>query len=375
MKLKLLPVVAFVAVGAMVAYAQDRGDSKPDKRAEAGDISAFHAHAPKYTPEGELVRPEGWRKWVYVGTPVTPHDMNGGKANFPEFHNVYVDPESFATFERTGEFPNGTQLVKELTLVGSKSAVSGNGYFMGEFSGLEVAVKDTVRFKDEPGGWVYFSFGHVEESKYAKTAKAFPAASCNSCHESSADNDFVFTQYYPVLRAAMPDHKLKAADEARNAKKQMDKSSLKAAMGAVGASSEEATADDYAMKVFAWLQKGGYKKYKAESSVHPSSSGAAVHGDVRVFVNSKLDESMMSGNEQHPVGSVAVKELHKDGEMYGWAAAIKAREDDGKGNGWYWYETLSTTDGSKPVAASVGNTQCVGCHSVGQDYIRIGDIK
>ena len=61
-----------------------------------------------------------------------------------------------------------------------------------------------MRFKDEPGGWAYFSFGHVEESEYTKKAKAFPAESCNSCHESSADTDFVFTQYYPILRAAMP---------------------------------------------------------------------------------------------------------------------------------------------------------------------------
>ena len=161
--------VCLVCVGALVAFAQENGGTA----SKADQVEAFHAHGPKYTAGGELIRPEGWRKWVYVGTPLTPHDMNGGKANFPEFHNVYVDPESFATFELTGEFPNGTQVLKELVLVGSKEAVSGHGYFMGEFAGLEVAVKDTVRFKSEPGGWAYFSFGHVEEEKYAKTAKAF----------------------------------------------------------------------------------------------------------------------------------------------------------------------------------------------------------
>ena len=30
--------------------------------------------------DGALVRPEGYREWVYVGTPVTPNDMNDGKA-------------------------------------------------------------------------------------------------------------------------------------------------------------------------------------------------------------------------------------------------------------------------------------------------------
>ena len=61
-----------------------------------------NAHAARFTEAGDLIRPLGWRR-VYVGTPLTPHDMNQDKAAFPEFHNVYVDPERFATFERTGE--------------------------------------------------------------------------------------------------------------------------------------------------------------------------------------------------------------------------------------------------------------------------------
>ena len=195
-----LSLIGACALGAFTVFAQEADEGGAAKAADSGAVNAFRGSGPHYTADGELIRPEGWRKWVYVGTPLTPHDMNGGDASFPEFHNVYVDPESFATFERTGEFANGTQLLKELVLVGSKEAVSGNGYFMGEFAGLEVAVKDTVRFKDQPGGWAYFSFGHVEESQYTKTAKAFPAEACNSCHEASADTDFVFTQYYPVLR-------------------------------------------------------------------------------------------------------------------------------------------------------------------------------
>lgn len=43
---------------------------------------------------GELERPTGYREWVYVGTPVTPNDMNMGKAAFPEHHNVYIEPNS-----------------------------------------------------------------------------------------------------------------------------------------------------------------------------------------------------------------------------------------------------------------------------------------
>src|SRR5260370_18999702 len=86
--------------------------------------------------------------------------MNGGEARFPEFHAVYIDPESFAHYEKTGEFRDGTVLVKELSSVGSKEAPSGKGYFMGEFSGLEAAIKDSKRFKAQPGSCAYFSFPH-----------------------------------------------------------------------------------------------------------------------------------------------------------------------------------------------------------------------
>ena len=165
-----------------------------------------------YTTDGQVMIPKNWRQWVYVGTPLTPNALNNGKASFPEFHNVYIEPTAFAHWQKTGKFANGTQIAKELVLVrqkdkdemnkdGSTSEVSGVGYFQGEFQGLELTIKDTKRYPKEPGGWVYFSFGHKPEP-YNKTAKAFPADKCNACHEGAAADDFVFTQFYPVLRAS-----------------------------------------------------------------------------------------------------------------------------------------------------------------------------
>jgi hypothetical protein len=150
---------------------------------------------------GELERPTGYREWVYVGTPVTPNDMNNGKAAFPEFHNVYIDPESWAHWKKTGEFRDNTILIKELVSVGSKAAVSGMGYFMGDFVGLEATIKSKKHFGSEPGNWAYFSFSTPDHKTLTTTAKAFPAASCNGCHAASAADDFVFTQYYPILIA------------------------------------------------------------------------------------------------------------------------------------------------------------------------------
>ena len=150
---------------------------------------------------GQLERPTGYREWIYVGTPLTPNDMNNGKAAFPEFHNVYIDPESWAHWKTKGEFRDGTILMKELVSVGSKAAVSGQGYFEGDFIGLEATIKSKSHFPNEPGNWAYFSFSKPDLKSLTTSAKAFPAASCNGCHAGAAADDFVFTQYYPVLRA------------------------------------------------------------------------------------------------------------------------------------------------------------------------------
>jgi hypothetical protein len=111
-----------------------------------------------------------------------------------------MDPESFAHVEKTGEYRDGTVLVKELVAVGSKEESSGKGYFQGDFSGLEISVKDSKRFPDEPGNWAYFSFGHKYPLK-AETAKN-GATSCNSCHEKNATK-FVFSDLYPVLKDSL----------------------------------------------------------------------------------------------------------------------------------------------------------------------------
>lgn len=161
----------------------------------------------KFNEAGELTRPAGYREWIYIGAPLTPNDLNNGKAAFPEFHNVYIDPASYAHWKRTGSFRDGTVIVKELVSVGAKQSASGNGYFMGDYIGLEAMVKDKRRFTGEPGNWGFYRF--TDEVNYdfkamKVRAKANAAANCASCHQANAKQDLVFIQHYPVLRASQP---------------------------------------------------------------------------------------------------------------------------------------------------------------------------
>jgi hypothetical protein len=171
-------------------------------------------YLPEYTASGDLVLPKNFNEWVYVGSPLTPIALNGGKkcpepasdssgpcTGFPEYHNVYIEPGSYEIYKQTKQFPEGTILFKELQLTlpaqnpdGSRTEPSGRGFFGGKFNGADVTVKDTKRFAAS-GGWGYFNFNHHEPK--APTAKVTDCG--HACHLGGAKKDEVWTQFYPLL--------------------------------------------------------------------------------------------------------------------------------------------------------------------------------
>jgi Cytochrome P460 len=160
-------------------------------------------YPPKYNDAGDLLLPENWHDWIFVGSPLTPNALNNGKAMFPEFHNVYIEPCSYETFQKTNSFPDGTVFFKELQLTlpkqnpdGSRTEPSGRGFFPGPYNGADVTVKDSKKYADS-GGWGYYNFNHHEPK--APTAKVKPKEECAYCHIASAKKDEVWTQFYPLL--------------------------------------------------------------------------------------------------------------------------------------------------------------------------------
>jgi cytochrome P460 len=144
-----------------------------------------------------------WRTWVFVGAPLTPNALNSGRAGFPEYHNVYIQPWAYATYKKTHEFPEGTIMFKELQLTlpaqnsdGSRSEPSGRGYFPGAFNGADVTVKDSKRYA-ATGGWGFFDFNHHEPK--VPTTAVQPKEMCAFCHLQGAKKDEVWTQFYAIL--------------------------------------------------------------------------------------------------------------------------------------------------------------------------------
>jgi len=163
--------------------------------------------APVFEANNTLLRPVNYREWVFVGSsrglsysqnPPAPNSNAAAEM----YHNVYIKPEAYREFAKTGKFPEGTVLAMEMASADTKREPGLQGSYEKEFVGLEVSVKDSKRFE---GGWAYFNFSNGMGSTYRDKAQPFPAsAGCVSCHKQNAETDNVFTQFYPVLRAAKP---------------------------------------------------------------------------------------------------------------------------------------------------------------------------
>lgn len=170
-----------------------------------------------FNADGTVQVPTGFRKWVFVGAPLTPEGLNNGKfncdqpggctkSNFPEYHHVYIEQKNVDAYLKTGEFPEGTVIVKELTRVlnptfpdSSRKEPSGRGYFNGQYNGIDMTVKDSKRFA-KTNGWGFFTFGH-HPLPYEKTSADRPVSECAGCHIANvAATDMTWIQFYPLLR-------------------------------------------------------------------------------------------------------------------------------------------------------------------------------
>src|SRR5437764_1298248 len=70
--------------------------------------------AAQFEGKDTLLRPEGYREWVFVGSSQGLRYDEGKKQPEPlEYKNVYIDPAAYRVYKETGAFPQGTVLVLE----------------------------------------------------------------------------------------------------------------------------------------------------------------------------------------------------------------------------------------------------------------------
>jgi hypothetical protein len=147
---------------------------------------------PTYTSDGGLKTPKHYREWVYLSTGFDMSYRPEMQAGHHMFDNVFVNPESYRWFLKTGSWPDKTMLVLEMRSARGRGSINHAGNYQDqEVMGLEVHLKDETQFRD---GWAFFAF----EGK--SIGKLLPrTADCYSCHAAHAAVDTTFVQFYPTL--------------------------------------------------------------------------------------------------------------------------------------------------------------------------------
>jgi hypothetical protein len=162
-------------------------------------LAAAEEFSPYVDASGNISFPDGFRtSMVHLGSWFVPE---GGASGF---HDVYTEKESVEAYRRTGKFPDGATLVKELRASKSGSFTTGQGVSYAT-SGLKqwfVMIKDSKnRFAGNPlwgEGWGWALYKPDNPSKNIATNFQ---ADCLGCHVPAKDRDWVYTEAYPTLSA------------------------------------------------------------------------------------------------------------------------------------------------------------------------------
>jgi hypothetical protein len=150
----------------------------------------------RYSTDGKLVRPDDYREWVYLSSGLGMTYGPAGTGRAPMFDNVFVTPESYRQFMKTGTWPEKTMFVLEIRGAETNVSINNGGQTQGGVVAIEAEVKDRDRFPET--GWGYFNFGGAANLQAAVAALP-TSATCYSCHRQNTAVENTFVQFYPML--------------------------------------------------------------------------------------------------------------------------------------------------------------------------------
>ena len=160
-------------------------------------IAADDDFSPYVDANGNISFPDGFRTtMVHLGSWFVPE---GGASGF---HDVYTERESAEAYRKTGKFPDGATIVKELraSAAGNYTTGSNVSYATGELKQWFVMIKDEQgRFVDNPiwgDGWGWALYKPADR---ATNVASDYETDCLGCHVPAKENDWVYTEAYPTL--------------------------------------------------------------------------------------------------------------------------------------------------------------------------------
>jgi hypothetical protein len=157
--------------------------------------SANAASGPIFTPDGRLIPPAGYRDWIFLTSSLdmnyAPEQPNAAMPSL--FDNVFVNPEAYLSFLKTGTWPAGTIFVKENRIATGKGSINRSGKFQTDIDSIEFHVKGGAK---GAGEWMFFAADGAARGPIDTLPQT---ASCYACHQQHAAVDTVFVQFYPTL--------------------------------------------------------------------------------------------------------------------------------------------------------------------------------
>jgi hypothetical protein len=161
--------------------------------------SALSAEPPVVSPDGSLHIPKDYRlTYQFMGSWAIAADQDKGSK---EMHTVYASPGTIAAFRKTGKFPDGAVLIKEVSDARTGAMTTGTVSHVEKLKGWFVMVKDSRNSRPNNAlwgdGWGWSWFDAPDSQK--TTSKDYKKE-CLGCHIPAKDTDWIYVQGYPPLK-------------------------------------------------------------------------------------------------------------------------------------------------------------------------------
>lgn len=153
--------------------------------------------SPYVNGKGDISLPNDFRrKMVHLGSWYVP----GGGAS--GFHDVYADQAAVDEFRKTGKWPDGAAIVKELREAVSGSYTTGKNvsHANGNIKQWFVMVKDVQnRAHNHPNWGDGWGWALIKPNNPLKNVSTDYKKDCIGCHTPVKDKDWIYTEGYPTL--------------------------------------------------------------------------------------------------------------------------------------------------------------------------------
>jgi hypothetical protein len=155
--------------------------------------------SPYVDSKGNISLPQDYKQiWAHLGSWAVAKKKG---SDVHEMHDVYTPRENITAYNKTGKFPDGAVLVKEVRHSESKRMTTGHSAWSTDIKVWFVMIKDQQgRFEDSDhwgDGWGWALF---EAKNPKKNVSVSYDSTCLSCHIPAEDTDWIYVNGYPDLK-------------------------------------------------------------------------------------------------------------------------------------------------------------------------------